>query len=559
MNRFQLQIRYIALIGIIIFVNLIGDSCFRRLDLTKENRYSLSELSLETVEAFDYPVVATVFLEGEFPPNIRNFQEAIRTTLLEMKQYAGANLEYTFVDPANNPELLQLFQERKFTPVPVKVQVSPTETKQQYMWPMIRLRYREREVYVDLLKGATVITVQGPNVDFLKAEEDLEYKLVSAMRKLTQEQGGVIVLLQGHGEMTPTDIPELQAEIQTSYNFFTLSLPNSPNYEISPSIDVLMILRPTQPFSERDKYEIDQYLMRGGSVLWMLNQEVVDMNMYRKQSTLTELRELNLDDLFFKYGCKVNYDLLQDLECESTEVFQPGPSGGTFLNKKWPFFPLALNFPDHPIARNVDAVLMRYANSIDTFHQDGVNKEVFLRSSPSSRLLQGSQFIDVNEVLQNPVAPSLYNRSGLITGLLMEGVFESLFAGRQAPTDSVIPNPPAARFGAKNNPIAPGRIAIISDDEFAQGKEYQGQRGYLPYDNKIMLMNAIDYLAGDEALAQIRSKSVAERRLSREKVVNNLTLIRVLNLGLPILLIAIFGLIRWYFRRRRNLRLQVVD
>ncbi|MEM7657983.1 MAG: gliding motility-associated ABC transporter substrate-binding protein GldG [Bacteroidota bacterium] len=552
MKKLQNNIRYLLLIGIIVMVNLFGDGCFQRFDLTKEQRYSLSDLTVETVQGIEYPMVVTVFLEGEFPPNIRNFQEAVRTSLLEMKQYAGRNLEYEFVDPSNNPDLLRLFQERNFVPVPVKVQESATETKQVLMWPMVRIRYREREVYVDLLKGATVMTVRGPNVDFLKAEQDLEYKLVSALRKLQQERGGVIVLLQGHGELTPQEIPELQAEIQTSYNFFTLNLPNTPNYEISPTIDVLMVLQPTQPFSERDKYELDQYLMRGGSILWMLNQEVVDMNMYRKQATLTELRELNLDDLFFKYGCKINYDLIQDLECESTEVFQAGPNGGTFLSKKWPYFPLALAFPDHPINRNVDAVLMRYANSIDTFAQAGVKKSVFLQSSPSSRLVQGKQFIDVNQVLANPPAPSLYNRSNLITGLLMEGVFESLFVGRRPPTDSLAPNPPAARFGAKNNPIAPGSMVILSDDEFSLGKEYQGQRGYMPYDNKTLLMNAIDYLAGDEALVQIRSKSVAERRLSRDKVVNNLTSIRLLNLGLPLLILAVFGGVRAYLRRRKH-------
>ena len=204
--------------------------------------------------------------------------------------------------------------------------------------------------------------------------------------------------------------------------------------------------------------------MRGGSILWVLDFEKVDLNLYRKRSTLTQLRELNLDDLFMRYGFKLNYDLIQDRECEPTEVFQP--ESKNFLSKKWLFYPLALQFPDHPISRNVDAALMRYAASIDTFYQEGVEKSVFMTSSPYSRTVQGSQFIDLNEYLQRPPPPRLFNRGPFITGVLLEGTFKSVFVGRRAPTDSLAPNPPSAKFGRQNNPSAPGKMVVISDENF---------------------------------------------------------------------------------------------
>ncbi|MEM7375497.1 MAG: gliding motility-associated ABC transporter substrate-binding protein GldG [Bacteroidota bacterium] len=555
-KKSQTLIRLLVLIAIIIFVNLIGDSFFTRIDLTKEKRYSLSDLSVQTARWLDYPMLVTVYLEGDFPPNIRNYQEAIRTMLIEMKQYAGRNLEYNFVDPSNNPDLIQSLKERGFLPIPIKVRVSATETKQQFMWPVVRFGYRDREVFVDLIKGASVLTTQGPNVNFVKAEEDLEYRMVSSIRKLTKEDGGgVIGLLQGHGELPPDQIAEFLTEIQKSYNVYTLSLSNTPNYEISPSIDVLLILRPTEAFSERDKYEIDQYLMRGGSILWLVNEEKVDLNTYQKQATLSEILELNLDDMFFQYGFKLNADLIQDLECEATEVFEP--ASNTFLSKKYPYFPLVYNFPQHPITRNVDATLLRYASSIDTFQQEGVKKTVFMTTSPLSRTLQGKQFIDINSVISDPPAQALFNRPNRITGVLMEGVFESVFNGREAPIDSIASSPPSARFGARNNPVAPGSMVLISDDEFALGKEYQGRRQFLPYDNKSLLMNAIDYLAGDEALTSIRSKSVVERRLSRTKVQQSAVGIRLLNLVVPILLILLFGVVRWYMRKRKHEKLRI--
>ena len=553
----QNNIQLLIIIVVVIFVNLIGSGYFFRLDLTKEKRYSLSDLTVSSLDSLDYPMYITVYLEGEFPPNIREFQDAIRTTLIEMKQYAGGNLEFEFVDPGNNQELLQVFSQRGIAPVPIKVQVSATETRQQAMWPIAVMRYREREVFIYLLKGATVMTTRGPNVDFVKAEADLEYKLTSRIRTLVLKRGGLVALLQGHGELTERDIPEWVAEIQNTYSLYRYDVRQIPEYEISPSIDVLIILQPKEAFSERDKYEIDQYLIRGGSVLWVINQQVVDMDMYRKQATLTQLRELNLDDMFMKYGVKVNYDFVQDLEAESTEIFQSGPEGGSFDSRKWVFYPLLFNFPEHPVSRNADAVLHRYANSIDTFHRPGITPSVFLQTSPMSRTIQGRQFIDVNEYMQAPPPASIFNQGPKITGVLLEGIFESLFANRQAPTDSLAPNPPVAPFGIRNNPIAPGKMIIISDDEFAQGKLFRGERGYMPYDNKTILMNAVDYLAGDEALTDLRSKEVVVRMISREKGRDYAGMVRVINLVVPILLILVYGFIRFYLRRRRNEGLKV--
>lgn len=563
MSVLQRNLQLLLIIGLIIAANLILSSSFVRFDLTKEKRYSLSELTKETaqyLDSLDLPMTAIVYLEGDFPPNIREYQEAVRTTLLEIKQYAGRDFAFNFVDPSENPELQQQFQQEGYAPVPVKVRVSTTETKQQYMWPLMTLRHRNRELTVDLLKGASLMTPQGPNVNFFKAESDLEYKITSAMRSLTQERAGLVALMQGHGEIAADQLNALGTSLSNQYSVGRFDLREVPDgrYEISPAIDVLVILQPTEPFSERDKYEIDQYLMRGGSILWVMDLEKVDLNLYRKQSTLTELRELNLDDLFMNYGFKLNYDLIQDLECEPTEVFQP--DSRTFLSKKWIFYPLALQFPDHPISRNVDAALMRYAASIDTFNQPGVEKSVFMTSSPYSRTVQGTQFIDLTEYLQNPPPQRLFNQGPLITGLLAEGGFKSLFRGRVAPTDSVAPNPPSAKFGPQNNPEAPGKMVVISDGAFALGKEFRGERSpRLPYDNLTLLMNAIDYLAGDPALSEIRSKEVIVRRLDREKVKDHETLLRLVNLGLPVLLVTAFGGIRYFLRSRKQEKLRVKD
>ncbi|MEO0473466.1 MAG: Gldg family protein, partial [Bacteroidota bacterium] len=364
MNNRSKSLQYVLVIGIILVVNLIASGYFFRIDLTKEKRFSLSDATEAALDSLDLPLFVSVYMEGDFPAEIRVFQEAVRTTLTEMGYYADGNLQFEFVNPTGQRELESTFQKFGFTPVPVKIQ-DQAETRLTYMWPLARFVYKEYEQYVDLLKGCSVLTPQGTSVNFLKAEADLEYKLMSAVLNLTRERRGVVGLLRGHGELPNREIREFGSELANSYNVFEFDMKASPGVAISPSVDVLVVLQPQTAFTEREKYELDQYLMRGGSIFFVMDQQDVNLDLFQKVSTLTELRELNLDDLFMRYGFKLNYDLVQDLNCETTELFQP--EAQTFTSQKWIFSPMVLNFPSQAVNRNIDAVMLRYASSIDTF------------------------------------------------------------------------------------------------------------------------------------------------------------------------------------------------
>ncbi|MFK7925264.1 MAG: gliding motility-associated ABC transporter substrate-binding protein GldG [Bacteroidia bacterium] len=546
------NVRWFLIIVLLIVANLILSSFFFRVDMTKENRYSLSEVSESALDTLAYPMFVTVYLDGDFPPDIRAFQDVLRTTLLEMKQYAHGNFDFEFVDPSSNPELQKQFQELGFMPVPVKY-VDVDETRFKNMWPLAAFRYKDYEQYVDLLKGASVPTAQGPNVNFQKAESDLEYKLMSSVLNLSRERRGIVGLVRGHGELPNELIQELGTELVNSYNLVDFNMGSSyAGAAVSPDIDLLLIMQPVEAFSERDKYELDQYLMRGGSILWMLDYQKVDLDLFQKVSTLSELYELNLEDLFFKYGVKLNYDLVQDVSSETVELFDEASQN--FASHRWLFYPRYFELPNHPVTRNIDAVMMRYASSIDTMPQAGVKKTVFLSSTTRSRTVQGRQFIDINQYVQSPPPANLFNRQGLIMGLMMEGVFESLFTGREAPTDSLAPEKPTATFGARNNPASPGKMAIISDGAFPQPRNFRGRLQRVPFDNVDLVMNVIDYLAGDQALTEIRSKEVVARRLDRDKARDSAGSIRLLNLVLPNLLILLFGMILFYARKRKYSR-----
>ena len=547
-QRWNTPLNLLIAAAILVVLNLLVANVFYRIDLTKEKRYSLSPASLAALDSLQYPMQVTVYIEGDFPANVALFQEATRATLSEMVEYSHGNLAFEFVNPSSNKNILQEFKKRSITAIPVMVRVNENETKLLEMYPVAVMRQRDREIYIDLLKGCVK---PGGEVDFAQAEADIEYKFIAAMLNILREDRLFVGFLQGHGELSPLQMPEFVTELQNSgKDVYTFDMSKQAGVAISPSIQTLFIMQPTQPFSERDKYELDQYLMRGGSLFFCMNQENVDMDMFEKRSTLTQLRSLNLDDLFMQYGFKINYDIIQDLTCDKIEIFQEASGGGRFIPAPWIFYPKLLSLPSHPICRNADAALLRYASSIDTFATDGARKSVFLQSSEDSRVIGGQQFIDVVQYVQTPMPRALFRRQGnRIAGVVAEGSFTSLFAGRRAPTDEKAPSMPTAAFGARSG--KPGKITLISDGEFGLGNMQRGKRAFLPYDNKTILLNATDYLCGDIALTAVRSKNVVERRLNKQRVQQYATAIRVVNIGLPIVLLIVFGLIRYYWRKRK--------
>jgi ABC-type uncharacterized transport system involved in gliding motility auxiliary subunit len=588
------------IIAAIVLLNMIANAWFVRWDLTEEKRYSISPISEKLLDDMQKPLYVEVYLEGDFPARLRSFQDVVRTTLVEMDQYAGTSVDFSFISPDDSPELMQSLRGRGFAPQQVKVRRSATEVETRPVWPVAVLRYGDREEYVDLFRGAVM-----PNgyVDFANAEENLEYRLVSALRNISRTRRPLVAILQGHGEhmLEPvfeesvdaagrpvrrvvdlkTDMPQLIQALNNSYDLAPLDLRRDAlDGGISPTIKALLIFQPKIAFTEREKYELDQYIMRGGNVLFVMDQHEVDLDLYQKRATVTNLYELNLDDLFMHYGFRINYNLIQDLRCERTEIFREIDGKGTFDSQYWVFFPMVAAFPNHPITRNIEAVMLRYASSIDTLPRPGLKRQAFLYSSARSRTIEGKQFIDLTQYLQSPPPPSLFTKGPQIAGLVTEGHFPSLFTGRTAPVDSFFSEAPNAPFvprsdmaadiiqamqqqgasKANEDPVLDAyikaaaserRIAVISDGELPLGKQFQGDRQNIPYDNLNLILNTVDYLVDDLALTSIRSKEVALRSLGDEKIRQNETMIKALNLGLPLLMVGLFGLV-WTWRRKRR-------
>jgi gliding-associated putative ABC transporter substrate-binding component GldG len=277
-----------------------------------------------------------------------------------------------------------------------------------------------------------------------------------------------------------------------------------------------------------------------------------DVNLHYQAETLSRLRQLNLDDLFMKYGFKVNYDLVSDLNCSTIELVIPNPNAPpTFSSQRWIYYPLLTQLADHPITRNLSAVKLRYASSIDTFSTPELRFVPLLVSSPYSRVQSGNVFVDLNQSIRNPPRPEeLRGKGNRVMALLAEGQFHSLFEGREVPVDALAQQMPTAKFLRRN--VSDTRMIVVGDGQVAVGEDVRGKIDFMAFDNKAFLLNCLDFLLGGESLIHIRAKDIQYHSLDLKKVKGNEWNIRLINLVLPVLVILFWGIIRQRIRMHRN-------
>jgi len=553
-------VEVIAVIALLIGVGWLGNRYFFRIDLTADKRYTLSPGTKKILQQTPQSVYVTVYLLGDFPYPIERFRRAVETTLAEMKAQSPKPFNYVFVNPSKNPQVLQLFKQKGILPIPINVRVSQTETRRQNIYPVANVQSGSADIWVDLVKGHVFPNGQ---IDLLEAEQDVEHKFAAALRQIaTYGEKPIVAFLQGHGEYGAAELAILRNELSKFYRLMDVRvregqalrsskafLPESLAQRIAgDGIAVLIVAGPDSAFTDREKYEIEQYLFRGGRILWLLDQQRINLS---ESSTLTQLRELNLDDLFFRWGWRPAYDLIQDLSCGFIEVIRGYYNGPLWGTEKWPYYPIIYIFPPHPISRGVDAVLLRYAGSVDTLSRPGLQHTILAVSSPLSRSVKGTLLIDVNMFAKSPPQPEQFRNKGFRpVAVLTEGHFQSIFQERDIPTDTFAPNPPSAKFLPASGVAS--KVIWIVDGEVALPAEVQGRAAdYLPLDNLTFLLNCVDYLAGEISLTEVRSRKVELRRLDPQILRHYTLAIQVVNLGGPLLLMIGLGLSLYFWRRRR--------
>ncbi len=567
MNRKQTYINIGLLIVILLLLNLLGNSFFKRADLTSEGRYSLTDLSKQTADTLDAILNVRVYLAGEdLPPQTEQYRQSIQAFLEDYKAYAGTNLQYQFVDPTGKPELIRELQQKGVERVPIDVRKDGSVSR-SWVYPAMVLNYRKEEDIVNLLLFDCNVSPTGQYFcDYLKAEAELEYKFTSTLRRMVLGKKRIIGILASNTGYTPRLMQEVLRELGKRYKVITArvdsgqAIPTTKEF-LPPEqrkaikgegIDVLIVPQPARPFTEREKYEIDQHIMRGGRVLWVLDGSGIDHASFQNSETgvvVSEPLNHNLDDMFLKYGFKLNKDLVQDMRAYETVVVATYQGRPRTEFRTWPYFPMSQQLADHTTTKNINAVTFRYVSSLDTLAMERVKFTPLVFSSRFSRSLSSPVAVNFSKTINQPPPAEVFDGKGnepLV--LLAEGDFISLYQGREVPTDETAQNKPSAVFLA--NTSFPNKQMIIADGEFLLPDHLPG-RDNMPFDNLPFLMNSIDYLINDTTYAAMRSKDVAERRLSPVAIKNSKTEIQLVNLGGPILFVILFGVGRYVYRKRR--------
>ena len=562
-------IELVAGVAIVVFVNVIGYYVFGRLDLTSEKRDTLSKSTKNLLKKVDEPLLYRVYLEGEFPADFKRLQNETKEMLNQFRAY-NKNIQYEFVNPNNfdNQQERQVFYQKLAQKgiQPTQIQVSTGNGyTTQVLIPAADVIYKGGETSIQLLQSQKYVD-QSQLLN--NSIQSLEYVLSNAIRALARGQKPSVAFLRGHGELELPNLSDMIGSLYEYYNLDTARMdeninslttrslnPKDSSYLFHNKYDLIIIAKPTKMFSDRDLFILDQYVMYGGKLLWLVDALDADLDSLETagQAVATRL-PLNIDEMLFTYGVRVNPDLVMDIRCRPIPM-KVGMVGeqAQIQFQPWMYFPEIVPLSPHPIVRNLDLIKTDFISSIDLI-DNGIDKTVLLATSEFSRVKNAPAIYDLNEAKIDPDR-RLFNRNNIPIAVLMEGSFKSMFRNRLTPDFVDIP---AMGYREEGDST---RMIVISDGDIIKNRfNYKDATGYpLGYDfytetmyaNKELLLNCVDYLVGEEGSIASRSRDIKIRKLNVMKVKEERTKYQLLNILLPIGIIIAAGVVIFFVRRNQ--------
>ncbi len=538
---------------IIISVNQIGSAWFSRIDLTAEKRHSLTKATRQMLKDLDDIVYFRIYLEGNFPAEFKRLQNQTREVLDEFRAFSDL-VHYEFIDPTLAGDRRQVERVYDFL---IDMGIQPTQVQiraddassQQVIFPGAIASYRGKEVSVQLLQDQMGLPAE---LVINNSAQLLEYSFVSAIYQLTADASKTVGFLSGIGEPDPVFLGDITHALEAYYNVEFIN-ENDLLDELQ-HINTLVVTRPTQAFSETNKFLIDQYIMQGGAVLWLMDPVLASMDSLQlpPHESMGQAWPVNLDDVFFGYGVRLNANLLQDLQCAPIAVTTGYMGDRPQINLlPWPFFPMVSPATKHPVVANLNLVRTEFVSSLDTIEVAGIDKTILLQSSPYTRIMPVPVHIALS-MLQNPIDEFLFRNPPQAVAVLLEGNFQSLFTNRIAPV-----NLPAS-VAFREQSVFTSMIVVSDADIILNQVNAAGQPLALGYDrytgetygNKDFILNAINYLTDDSGIIEARAKEIRLRLLDKTLLASNKTGIQLINILLPITMVLIFGISRMLVRKK---------
>ncbi|MEN8187213.1 MAG: gliding motility-associated ABC transporter substrate-binding protein GldG [Bacteroidota bacterium] len=545
MSKNNSYIKIIIVLFSLIAINFIGRKVYKRFDLTQDQRYTLSDETKEIIEDIEDPIAIKVYLEGDFPAEFKRIQLETKQHLKELNSL-NDQIQFRFVNPLTKQnELIKKGLQPSRLSVEEDGQVSQT-----IIFPYAEIIYKDKSDYVSLLSNA----VAGSQEEqLLNSIENLEYAFSDAILKLTSEKNKKIAILRGNGELEDIYLYSYLKQLGEYYHLaeFTLdSIERDPQKTLQDLryYDMAIIAKPTQSFSENEKFALDQFITNGGKTLWMIDQVYADMDSIMQDGKMMIYnRDLKLTDLLFQYGVRINYDITKDLYSSTIRLASGNTGNQTqFQDFTWPYFPLIVSKNDHPVSTNLDPILLKFPSSIDTLKND-IKKTVLLQSSDLAKPLGTPVEVSLNEITQKQLKKN-YTNGNKIFGVLLEGNFKSAYADRVKPFE--IDN-----FKKENK----NKMVIISDGDIIANEVFRGEPLDLSkdkftnqrYGNKEFLMNTTHYLLDDSGILNLRSKNLQIQFLDKQKAYSERGFWQIFNLILPLVFLLIFGIIFKFIRKRK--------
>lgn len=547
----------IIVIVAIIAVNFISTKVYKRFDLTTDQRYTLNEATLDIIKKAETPIVIDVFLEGEdFPSEFRRLQSETKQLLEEFRAY-NDNISFKFINPTEDEDTrdqaIKQLNARGLTPMQLNVQENGKQS-QEVIFPWALASYDEVTVKIPLVKNKIGETQQQLVTNSV---QHLEYAFADGISKLVNPKRRKIAVLKGNNEMDNLNIADYVKTLRDYYFIapFTLdSVSNNPEKTLKSlqDFDLIIAAKPTEAFTEKEKFVLDQYTMNGGKSLWLIDQVAMDKdslyNDFGKNVALA--RDLNLTDFFFKYGVRINPVLVSSMY-SAPIVLLSGEGSNTRAERfPWTYSPLAQGISTHPVVNNLNYIKFDFASPIDTLKNNlkTVKKTVLLQSAPLSKLEGTPREISLDEV-NNQQDPVSFNKGSQNLAVLLEGKFTSVYNNRVKPFD----------LKDVKNESVPTKMIVISDGDVIKNEIDRNGPKELGYDSKLnqffgnkeFLVNAANYLLDDNGLINIRSKEIAVAFLNSEKITEEKTKWQLLNILLPLVLLGIFGFSFNYFRKKK--------
>lgn len=540
---------------ILVLLNFVGSFVFHRFDLTSEKRYTLSDATKKILSELKDVVYVKVYLEGDFPAGFKRLKNETREMLDEFRAYSNGNIEYQFIDPLADPDkkqqnsLAKQLESKGLQPISLEVK-EESGTSQQIIWPSAIVSFAKREVVWNLLKTQAA---QSAEAQLNNSIESLEYEFASSINKLTTPIRPVIGFIEGHGELDTLATGDIRAALGEFYNIKRVKMNGQLN--ALDGLKAIVIAKPDSAFSEQDLFLVDQFLMKGGKVLWAVDVLNTDKDtLIRYGETMAEPYNLRLESMLYRYGARINSNLLIDIQCSGIPVNtalrgqQP-----KYDLKPWIFFPLLMPNNEHPIVKNLDVIKAEYISSVDTIDVKGIKKTILLHSSKYTKTLISPVRIDLR-YMRLPPDETKFTDPKQPVAVLLEGNFESVY--KNHPSRNKLK---ALGIGFMEEGKATQQIVIADGDIIRNDIQYSTRKPHpLGYDiytgqvfgNKNFIMNCMNYLCDDSGLMSIRAREITLRLLDKKKVKAERLKWQIINTAGPLLLILMFGVI--YFMRRKR-------